>query len=163
VARGAFGAWDLARAHIVERWNYLSDPANVAPKIPVAMRRASQLLRDHATHFSVDDLDRAVQALEAPYAERVLRLFRAALSVGEPAAQVEAVTALIDELGLEPPPEPEPLPEINADDVHLVCWLALVLPEGASAPEMMPSMAELVPQMPPLPGFEFGQIHLGET
>jgi hypothetical protein len=24
-------------------------------------------------------------------------------------------------------------------------------------------MAELVPQMPPLPGFEFGQIHLGET
>jgi hypothetical protein len=27
-------------------------------------------------------------------------------------------------VGLEPSPPPEPLPEIESDDVHLVCWLA---------------------------------------
>ena len=31
----------------------------------------------------------------------------------------------IGTLGLEPYIPPEPLPEITADDVHLVCWLAL--------------------------------------
>ena len=80
----SFDAWALARNHIVERWNYLSDPANIAPGIPLAMRRAAQVLRDHATHLSIEEVDRAVQTLEAPYAERILRLFRGALAVEGP-------------------------------------------------------------------------------
>lgn len=36
------------------------------------------------------------------------------------------ILELVNQLGLEPPPPPEPLPEINPEDVHLVCWLALV-------------------------------------
>jgi hypothetical protein len=29
-------------------------------------------------------------------------------------------------MGLEPSPPPELLPEIDHDDIHLVCWLAVV-------------------------------------
>ena len=37
-----------------------------------------------------------------------------------------AVIALVDDLGLEPPPPVEPLPEIDERDVNLVTWMALV-------------------------------------
>jgi len=40
--------------------------------------------------------------------------------------RVAAVIALIDDLGLEPPSEVEPLPEIDEQDVNLVTWMALV-------------------------------------
>jgi Protein of unknown function DUF262/Helicase conserved C-terminal domain/PLD-like domain/SNF2-related domain len=124
--RAAFDAWDVARANVVERWNFLADPANIAPVVPAVMRRAAQEVRDHAVGVDIEVIDRAVEALEAPYAERILRLFRSAMSLESPRERAEQILALVEELGLEPPPPPEPLPEINPEDVHLVCWLALV-------------------------------------
>jgi hypothetical protein len=124
--RQVFDAWELARASIVERWNHLADPANLAPTIPAGMRRAVEVVRNHATGLDIEEIDRVVEALEAPYAERILRLFRDAVAQDTPAQQVTRIFQLVDELGLEPPPPPEPLPEINPEDVHLVCWLAVV-------------------------------------
>jgi Helicase conserved C-terminal domain len=124
--RSAFDAWEVARTHVVERWNYLADPANLAPVVPAVMRRAAQVVRDNALGVDIEVIDRAVEALEAPFAERILRLFRNAMSVEDPGERAGLILKLVDELGLEPPPPPEPLPEINPDDVHLVCWLALV-------------------------------------
>lgn len=125
----AFEAWGLARANVVERWNFLADPANIAPVVPAVMRRAAQTVRDYAAGVDIETIDRAVEALEAPYAERILRMFRDAMSVDSQTEQAERVLTLVEELGLEPPPPPEPLPEINSDDVHLVCWLARVPPD----------------------------------
>lgn len=122
----AFEAWEVAGRHVVERWNYLADPANLAPVVPAVMRRAAQTVQDHAIGVAIEDIDRAVEALEAPYAERILKLFRNAMTVEDPAERATRVLELVDELGLEAPPATEPLPEINSDDVHLVCWLALV-------------------------------------
>lgn len=96
------------------------------------MRRAAEAVRDHAMGVDIEAIDRAVESLEAPYAERILRPFRSAMAIEAPAERAAAILELVDELGLEPPPPPEPLPEINPDDVHLVCWLALV-PTGPSA------------------------------
>src|SRR5207245_966281 len=83
--RAAFEAWTIANDHIVERWNHLADPANLAPSVPAVMRRAAQEVRDHAVGVDIEVIDRAVDALEAPYAERILRLFRSALSIEAPA------------------------------------------------------------------------------
>lgn len=111
---------------VVERWNRFADPANLAPVVPAVMRRAAQTVRDHAMGVEIEAIDQAVEALEAPYAERILRLFRRAMTIESSGERADVILGLVDELGLEPPPPPEPLPEINPEDVHLVCWLALM-------------------------------------
>jgi hypothetical protein len=44
----------------------------------------------------------------------------------EPTDQVTNVVQTVRELGLAPSPAPEPLPLITQDEIHLVCWLAIV-------------------------------------
>jgi hypothetical protein len=136
--RGAFGAWTHARDDIVEAWNRAADPANLELPVPVAMARAADLVRNSKPpEMSVEDADRLVETLESPYPERTLKLVRAALaSSQDPVEQVRAVAQLASELGLEPSPKPELLPEIDHDDVHLVCWLAII-PEPASIAEQL--------------------------
>ena len=125
--RRAFDAWEVARAHIVESWNHNADPANLQPDIAPVLRRAAEMVRSHPPpELTQDEIDRAVDALQAPYQERVVRSVRSALNAdGEPAEKAAAVIAVINDLGLEPYSTPEPLPEITPDDVHLVCWQAL--------------------------------------
>ena len=58
-------------------------------------------------------------------------------SSDDPAKQSVAVAELAKDLGLEPAPPPAPLPVIEIDDVHLVCWMAIVPTDlsAAAAPE----------------------------
>jgi hypothetical protein len=60
----------------------------------------------------------------------------------KPTEQVIAIAQVATELGLEPSPPPEPLPEIDHDDVHLVCWLAIV-PEIAHPMSIVEQIGEL--------------------
>ena len=125
--RQAFDAWEIARRDVLAKWNFLSDKANLEPRVPAAMARASGVLRAHPpSELSQDQLDRAVDCLNAPYPERTIRTFRTAMAAtADPAEQATNILGAIGTLGLEPYIPPEPLPEITADDVHLVCWLAL--------------------------------------
>ena len=125
--RRAFDAWDVARADIVEKWNYLADKANLEPRIPPALARASEVLRTHSpAELTQDQVDRAMDSLAAPYPERTVRTIRAAMSASDDTAeQAREIIRVINALGLEPYVPPEPLPEITEEDVHAVCWLAL--------------------------------------
>ncbi len=89
--------------------------------------RAADIVRDHAPdRLTQQEIDRAVDTLYAPYPERTLRSFQTAMNTStEPAEQAELILGVIRDLGLEPYTPPEPLPEITADDIHLVCWLAI--------------------------------------
>ena len=126
--RGAFDAWEVGRADIVDRWNFLADKANLEPKVPPALRRAAEILRSHPpSGLTQDEIDRTIDAICAPYPERIIRTFRAAMAGTEhPAEQASNVVGVVRSLGLEPYTPPQPLPEITPEDVHLVCWLALV-------------------------------------
>ena len=127
VAAEAFDAWAAAQADIVARWNHFSDKANLEPKIPAALRQAADIVRSHPPPTKTDDeIGTAIDALQAPYTERITRLVRHALrSAPTPAEQAVAVLRVIEEQGLQPQPAPEPLPETAPEDVHLVCWQAL--------------------------------------
>ena len=124
----AYDAWDIARRHIFERWIEATDPANMRPAIPKPMRDAADLLRSSPPKdLGTDRLHRLLDTIEAPYDTRTQRMMRQALDTHEGVRErVAAVIALIDDLGLEPPPEVEPLPEIEEADVNLVTWMALV-------------------------------------
>ena len=51
----------------------------------------------------------------------------------EPTEQVQNILQVVVDLGLQPYTPPKPLPEISADDVHLIAWLALVPEPGYAA------------------------------
>jgi len=138
----AFDAWTHARDSVVESWNKAADPANLVAPVPLAMHRAAGLVASHRpSTMTIEEADRRVEALQAPYPERVLKLIRAAMASSEkPLEQVVAVARVATELGLEPSPPPDPLPEIDHDDVHLVCWLAIV-PTDVSSSETIPAPA----------------------
>ena len=97
------------------------------PARPPLLARAAEALRSHPpARLTQDEVDRAVDSIRAPYPQRTIRTFRAALRSSEdPPAQAEAVYEVVRRLGLEPFTPPSPLPEITPEDVHLVCWLAL--------------------------------------
>ncbi len=127
----AFAAWEAAQAEIFEAWEFATDPANLEPKIPAVLERAIELVRAHYQGvLSVEEADTLVDRLRVPYPERLLRPVRQAIADGEPAESIRELVRLADELGFSPASRQEPLPPINQDDVHLVCWMSIA-PEGA--------------------------------
>ena len=125
--QGAFAAWEIARDHMVVSWNFMADKANLEPKIAPRLRRAADILRENPPpDLPQDEIDRAIDTINAPYPERTIRTVHAAIqSADEPVEQAEKILGVIDTLGLEPYVPPDPLPEITQSDVHLVTWLAL--------------------------------------
>jgi superfamily II DNA or RNA helicase len=131
----AFDAWAAARTHIHTGWMYNADPANLTRPVPKVMRDAADLIRVHGAHLA-DRQDDLIGRLEAPYAPRIQRAVRdllndSTLTEREKASQL---LALADHLGLIRQPAPEPLPPIDPDDIHLICW-TVILPAGAVVPE----------------------------
>ncbi len=133
---GAFDAWAVAQADIVERWNFLADKANLEPKVAPRLRRAAELLEQHPPpDLDQKDLEDALDTIRAPHPERTIRTLQAAMRNpdDDPASQAQSILEVIRDLGLQPYKAPQPLPEIASEDVHLVVWLALVQPPSTTA------------------------------
>ena len=126
--RLAYDAWAAAKASILEMWMWATDPRNLQPEVPKVMRDAAELIRNNPPAWMDQaTLDRLYDTLNAPYAERVRKLIRAALTEPESTgARVVAVIDVVDRLALTAPPAPRALPLIGDDDVHLTCWMAIV-------------------------------------
>lgn len=124
----AYDAWAAARADILAEWEIATDPRNLKPAIPKPMRDAANLLREHRPpEMGADEFHLLLDTIEAPYDTRTQRMIRQAMNDHtNPSDRVNAIIQVVTELGLQPPEEIKPLPEITIEDVHLVCWLALV-------------------------------------
>jgi hypothetical protein len=131
----AFDAWAAAKAHIHTAWMYNAAPANLTRPVPRVMRDAAELVRRHGAHLAGRQ-DGLTARLEAPYAPRIQRAIRDLLNDGTVTEREKAsqLLALADHLGLVRQPVPQPLPPIDLDDIHLICW-TVILPGDRAAAE----------------------------
>ncbi|PRY35127.1 SNF2-related protein [Umezawaea tangerina] len=136
--RAAFDAWVVARADVHRDWSLHTDPGRLSPPLPKVMRKAVEYVEGHGA-FLGERQDDLASRLRAPYTNRVQRAVRGALAHdehGTPQETVERIAAVADEYGLSIPEPPIPLPPANLEDVHLVCWTAIVpVPEVESESE----------------------------
>jgi len=129
----SFTAWERARQDIFGFWTHETDPANLQPKIPPINRKVAEHLRRYPSPaIEQDRLTLCLEAVEAPCSFREQNLLRAAYEKEYPAAdeKSKALVEEIERIGLEPYDAPQPLPPIQQDDVHLICWMAVDVPQA---------------------------------
>jgi hypothetical protein len=123
-----YDAWNQARDSVYQEWQYLTDPVNLQPRIRPLFRNLADHLRQYPpSDVTQDELDRTVEALEAPWGLRIERELRNTFNMigTETYEKSKLVYEKVKELALEPFIPPEPLPPIDEDEVRLVCWLAV--------------------------------------
>jgi hypothetical protein len=130
----AYAAWTCAHDDVYESWMRATDPANLLPEVPRAMRDAVALLTTITPRgMTRQRADEVAAALSAPYPPRIQAVFRAVVRTDAPDQQkADRVAEQAERLALDASPPPEPLPIIAPDDIHLVCWMA-VAPDAPAA------------------------------
>jgi len=132
----AFDAWEAAREDVYREWMFLTDPGNLRPDVPKALREATEMVHEHGDVLTTEDRDELVKRLNTRPSRRIVKTIRELVRSEEegPAAKIRRLRQLVEEAGLQPPEIPDPLPEITPDDIHLVAWTA-VQSVAASRPE----------------------------
>lgn len=121
-----FDAWPAARAHIHKEWMWLTDPNNLKPDVPLALRRARALVESDGDDMGDRDREFLMGALNSCPSDRVVREVRAIVNGDETVQQrLERLLEFVRQSGLEPFDAPPPRPLISPDDVHLVVWMAV--------------------------------------
>jgi hypothetical protein len=125
--RLAYSAWVHARRDMYESWTRATDPANLLPEVPRAMRDAVALLTNNTpAGMTRQRADELAAAISAPYPPRIQSVFRTIVRTdASDQHKANRIAEEAERLGLEPSPLPEPLPIIGEDDIHLVCWMAI--------------------------------------
>lgn len=124
----AFGAWAKARGDIHQEWLKATDPKELVPSIRPLFRAAAAHLRQHRpTEMSLEELDRVVESVEAPWGVRVERALREVFTPesSEGEAVSRKIVERVHELGLQPWRPPQALPPIDEDDIVLIVWMAV--------------------------------------
>jgi len=126
--QGAYAAWDRARQDVFAEWQKASDPANLQPDIRPLFRAAAAHVRKHRpAAMPLDEADRIVTALEAPWGMRTEKALRAVFTpdTADGEKSSAAIAEVVKSLGLQPWKAPEPLPPIDLEDIALVVWMAV--------------------------------------
>jgi len=127
---GAYEAWQKAREDIWHQWMEQTDPANLQPKLrPLNHRVAEFLRRNPPPDVSQHELDEVIRRVLSPWSyamEREIReVFENPLLENQPVEKAHQLIEKIAELGIEPFEAPPPLPPIQPEEIHLICWMAL--------------------------------------
>ena len=128
LAETAFDAWKLALENIFDEWTIETDPANLQPKVPKLNREVAQFIRDNPIpDIPSERFHKALDAVETPWSRREENQLRSIFKedFDSPLEKSKMLVEEIEKIGIEPFHAPDPLPPINLDDVHLICWMAL--------------------------------------
>lgn len=126
--QSVYEAWERARRTIYDEWIFATDPANIQPSIrPLFLRAAEHLRKYPPAALAQNEIDEAIEALEAPWGRRHENALREVLDQDgtEPQEVSASLIEKVQELGLQPFVQPKPLPVIDEDEIHLICWMAV--------------------------------------
>ena len=122
----AFDAWTVAQDHVYKAWTYLTDANNLKPDSPKAFRDASQLVFQYGQFLAAEGQMELLGKLNAVPSKKVERAVRAALSIeGTQKEKILAVKEEIEAAGIQKPEPAKPLTAVNANQIRLVCWMAV--------------------------------------
>ena len=118
-----YEAWDKAKASIRKAWEFESDPINLQPKVRPLNKSVAETLRAlNSPKIDATKISSALDILESPWPRREENLLRGWINdKTDPEKLVEQIL----NIGIEPYIAPEPLPQIDDEDIHLVVWLAV--------------------------------------
>ncbi|MCS7305220.1 MAG: phospholipase D-like domain-containing protein [Thermoguttaceae bacterium] len=137
VRLNAYDAWKRAREDIYQEWMNLTDPQNLEPRLRPLQHEVYSFLKKNPPPTN-EPIDRLLDRVLNPWplaAEREIReIFNNPSLQNQPTEKARQLAEKIIEFGIEPFRKPEPLPEIRPEEIHLVCWLALIRPEGPPKP-----------------------------
>lgn len=122
----AYEAWAVARDDAHEEWMKSTDPNNLAGKLPLSFREATQLTLEHGGPLGAEAQGKLVRRLKSVPTTKASRAMRKALqTTGKPAQRLSAIIKVLDEFGIQPAAKVEPLPPIATEDVRLIAWMAV--------------------------------------
>lgn len=128
IAESAYSAWDRARKHIYESWQFETDPLNLQPEVRKLNREVAAFLRENPpTNVEENRLTECLEAVESPWSRREENQLRKVWN-DESSSEADKSVALVKEIekiGVEPYQAPDPLPPIDEDEVHLICWMGI--------------------------------------
>ncbi len=128
----AFDAWPIARDDVHRAWMRLTDPVNLQPEVPKALRDAANLVHEEGSFLGAEERTDLLARLNTAPSERITREIRTVLrSDALPAEMVRGIRELVLDFGLPPARPPDPLPVIDKNEVHLVAWMAVGPAAGA--------------------------------
>lgn len=122
---GAFGAWQVAQRDIFQMWELSTDPNELMPDVPKALRQAADLV-SRSTHLSTEDRISLRKRLNVRPAPKTERAIRQALNEGATDPErVELVRQELDAAGISEASPVEPLTSVNPEEIRLIAWMAI--------------------------------------
>ena len=125
--------WAVAQQDIHADWSQETDPANLQPRVrPLNLRVAEHLRAQAVVDMPEDQVNRALDILEAPWPRREEVLLRDWFSEHEKqgSAGARAMVERVLATGLEPVKPAPLLPPIQPDDIEVLCWMGIEADAG---------------------------------
>jgi hypothetical protein len=122
----AYDAWRVAHASVFAAWKELTDPNAFQPDLPLSFRDAFELVLHRGRYLGREVQVELTNRLRSVPTAKVSRQIRSALNQGRTDEErIALITKVLDEAGIVPPPQREPLRKIEEHEVRLVTWMAV--------------------------------------
>jgi hypothetical protein len=130
--RRVFDAWAVAQEDVYEKWTFLTDKANLEPKIAKPLRQAIELVAEKGHSLGVGPQDVLMAKLNGRWSTAVVKSVRSIIRNDELSSKqkVKELDKFVLEAGLAIPEKPKPLKPVRKEDIRVICWMA-VQPESA--------------------------------
>lgn len=122
----AFSAWEVAQDAVHSAWQRLTDPNNLQPETPLAFLDAIEFVMQRGLSLGPQLQSLTLARLRSVPKRRVANSMRGILNRQlEDEVRLREIISLLDTEGIQPTPDPQPLPSVNKSQVRLVAWMAV--------------------------------------